>query len=165
MADSSKINRRTLMAALPLSAGMMASRSAAGAEDRWDFDLENPDDLLKAYTKVAGSLDKREVYIQYYGEIVAILPHTEQVPLFRLKGIARSRWEPNSDGSSSYTNYDHGLFCDFETGEVLKQYENPLTGEMNDPLHYRSGPLTATVGRAEGNLTPVSWIGARWGPN
>lgn len=132
----------------------------AQEKNQWNFDTATPEELVDAYVKISGSVDSSQVYLQYYGEIIAIIPGEKQIPLFKLKGLVRERWTPNEDGSYSYENYDHGLFCDWETGKVLEIYKNPFTGETNTPLHYNSGPLIETVGMGEGQSNPSekTWI-------
>lgn len=120
----------------------------------WRFDLKNPADNVTVYTKIAGSLTKRMTYLQYYGEIYSVIPNQVQKPLLRVKGIIKSHWQPNGDGSFASLNFDHGLFCDYATGEVIDEYENPLTGEINQPLHYKSGPFKATISRLKTDGSP-----------
>lgn len=109
-------------------------------------DFNDPVANAALYAKVAGTQETGMVYLQYYGDIFAVVPNQDQIGLFSVKGIAKSQWTPDQEAQSfSYRNHDHGIFCDYETGEVLETYENPFTGETNIPMHYRSGPLTANI--------------------
>lgn len=132
----------------------------AQEKNSWNFNTAKPQELVDAYVKISGAVDSSQVYLQYYGEIVAIIPGEKQIPLFKLKGLVREQWTSNEDGSYSHENYDHGLFCDWETGKVLEEYQNPFTGEINIPLHYNSGPITETIGLGEGQSNPSekTWI-------
>ncbi len=123
------------------------------------YDLSKPEDNITVFAKIAGSLDDRTSYLQYYGEIFSVIPNQVQTRLMRLKGIAKSRWVSTGDHTFFRRNYDHGLFCDPVTDEVLQTYQNPFTGEENIPLHYKSGPLEATVGPvgADGRPFILPW--------
>jgi hypothetical protein len=160
----SNLTRRELVASMALAAGGVATlggcaSATATAEsklkERRELDLSNPEEAVKAYAKIVGSLSRQRLFLQYYGEIYSIVPGEVQRPLFQLKGLVRADWRPNDDGSYYYENYDHGLFCDFESGEVLSSYKNPFTGEINTPLHYKSGPAASTLGLGEGQENPV----------
>lgn len=144
------------LAAASLAAGGMAAVPAQAKKSAlWNFDTNNPEDAVKLYAKMAGSLVEQEVYLQYYGEIFSFSGRETPTPLVALKGLVRLRWTPGGDGTYSFSNYDHGLFCDYESGKVIDSYENPITGETNVPLHYHSGPLAAAVGLGEKHDNPM----------
>ena len=123
------------------------------------YDLADPSESAYVYAKVAGTTEKARVFLQYYGEIFSVIPNTVQTRILRLKGLVRSDWTPHDDGRFTFRNFDQGLFCDPETGEVIDSYENPLTGEVNEPLHYRSGVLEGEVGKINENGDPFD---ANW---
>lgn len=152
----SEYSRRMTLKMLPAFAALTACKPLSVERGLWRYRPDRLQDTVNTYVRMAGSLEEQQAYLQYYGEIIAIIPGAVQIPLFRLKGLVRTRWQPNPDGSYGYENYDQGLFCDWETGRVLKSFHNPITGEVNEPLHYKSGPLAATVGLAEGQFNPVS---------
>lgn len=156
-----QISRRKVIAAGGLSVGSLGLASActpqpkAATTKSWDFDISQGPDAVKLYAKLTGSTAEREVYLQYFGQIISLEPGKKHVPILGLKGLVRLRWSPNPDGSYSHSNYDQGLFCDFDSGKVLNTYQNPLTGDKNTPLHYRSGPLVSTIGLGEGQENPL----------
>lgn len=159
------ISRRSILSAAGVGAvsaslsGTLASPAAAASTPLWNFDTSNPEDAVKLYAKIAGSLVEQEVYMQYYGEIHSINGSEIPKTILALKGLVRLRWMPGDDGSYSFTNYDQGLFCDHETGKVIESFQNPFTGETNIPLHYKSGPLKSTIGLSEEQENPIekSW--------
>ena len=135
------MDRRFLLASLA-AAGLgnlfpVRSRASTG----FPFDLTKPEDNVTLWAKIVGSLDARMTYLQYYGEIFDVAPGREQQLLFQLKGLVKSQWTPAGPNQFEQLNFDHGLFCDAKTGEVLDTYDNPLTGKTNRPLHYKSGPF------------------------
>lgn len=147
------LSRRTLLGALP--ATLAARQSYAGPSNPLKgFDLSKPEDNVRLFAKVVGSLDDRTTYLQYYGEIFSVVPNQVQARILRLKGIAKSKWEQTGDHTYFRRNYDLGLFCDPETDEILETYQNPFTGEENIPLHYKSGPLEGTISPKRSNGEP-----------
>ncbi len=154
-------SRRSALSAVAIGSasaavgGSLAAPAFAQTSPLWNIDTSNPEDAVRLYAKMAGSLVEQEVYMQYYGEIHSFMGKETPLPLLALKGLIRLRWTPNGDGTYTYSNYDHGLFCDVETGKVLDSFENPLTGETNTPLHYNSGPLSSTIGLEDGHENPT----------
>jgi Protein of unknown function (DUF1838) len=143
------------------AAGLAAAAftTPVAAQSSKTLDFTKPADNVTAYAKMVGSTVKAMTYLQYTGEIFTLVPGEVQKPLFRLKGLVKAAWTPRGDGAYSHVNYDHGLFCDAETGVVLDTFKNPYTGETNRPLHYKSGPFEATIGpkRADGTPFILNW--------
>lgn len=161
--DNQRISRRGFALG-----GAAAALSGAGADAReavssLPYDLDRPEDNVALAARVKGSQTDATTYLQYFGEIFEVVPGRVQQPLFRLKGIAKSRWTRLSEHEYEFENYDHGLFCDKETGEVLERFDNPFTGEENVPLHYKSGPLKGALApkdeRGRAYLLPWRLVG------
>ena len=138
---SATLTRRFVIAAAAGAVGTAAQSLNSALAAPLQYDLSDMDQLAYVYAKIAGSTVRQRTYLQYYGQIYSVIPGQVQNRILRLKGLVRSDWSPTEDGSYRNINFDHGLFCDPETGDVLETYDNPFTGEVNDPLHYRSGPL------------------------
>jgi len=147
------LTRRRLIATAAASSYVMGS-SVQAQPANWPFDLSKPEDNVKVFAKVAGSLDDRTTYLQYYGEIFSAVPNQVQTRILRLKGIAKSRWQNTGESTFFRRNYDFGLFCDPETDEILETFQNPFTCKSNVPLHYKSGPLESTVSPIRSNGQP-----------
>lgn len=152
------LTRRRLIAAAAASSYLMRLPVQAQSFS-WPFDLSDPADNVTVFAKVAGSLDERTTYLQYYGEIFSVIPNQVQSRILRLKGIAKSKWQNAGEHTHFRRNYDFGLFCDPETDEILESYQNPFTDEENVPLHYKSGPLESTLSpiRANGQPYILPW--------
>lgn len=76
---------------------------------------------------MVGSTAKAMTYLQYTGEIFALVPGEVQQRLFRLRGLVKASCAPAGDGTYVHTNYDHGLFCDAASGAVIDSWKNPYT--------------------------------------
>lgn len=151
------LDRRNLLSGMAMTGlALPASPLMANPRSAWTYDPEDIEGLVRAYAKIAGATDERQLYLQYSGVIASVIPNERPKPLFRMKGLVRQRWKPNGDNTFSGANYDHGLFCDYETGKVMTSYDNPFTGETNEPLHYNSGVIQYTVGSGEGQNNPAN---------
>ena len=142
------------------AAALTALPVAAHAQQKNKLlDLKNPADNVTAYVKMIGTLAKATTYLQYTGEIFSLMPGEVQKRILKLKGLVKIQWTPHGDGTYSHINYDHGLFCDSETGAVIDTWKNPFTGETNRPLHYKSGPFEETVGprKPDGSAFILPW--------
>lgn len=153
------LSRRSILGALPAAVVARHGHATSSRPRINGFDLSKPEDNVKLYAKVVGSLDERTIYLQYYGEIFSVVPNQVQNRILRLKGIAKSKWEQTGEHTYFRRNYDFGLFCDPESEEILETYQNPFTGKQNTPLHYKSGPLEGTISplRSNGQTYILPW--------
>lgn len=152
------LSRRHLIAGAAASSYALTNPLQAQPAN-WSYDLSRPEDNVDVFAKIAGSLDNQTTYLQYYGEIFAVVPNQVQSRILRLKGIAKSQWTKTGDHEFFRRNYDFGLFCDPDMDEILDVYQNPFTGEENVPLHYKSGPLESTLSpvRSSGEPYILPW--------
>jgi len=119
-----------------------------------NFDLSDPKDNVHLYVKMLGNLLGGRTYIQYGADIFHLQSKVNPKPVFNIKGIVRLDWKKVSDTEYKQKNFDHGLICDAENGQVINQFENPFTGNMDTPVHYRSGPFKNTVSTTKENGEP-----------
>lgn len=133
--------RRRLIGAGLAFGGLMLSRATV-ASDRSDTNsyFEDPRLALDAYIKLRGSTANETTYVAYDGDIVGVKVRGESIPLVSFRGITKSHWRRDGNGGYTNTDYDIGVFVDSQSGEVLKTWRNPLTGEDVEVIHYISGP-------------------------
>ena len=156
--NQTSMGRRTLLlgssAAAIASATHLPVARAAKAQQ-----LTTPREHARAYAKLVASLADTTTYLQYVGEIFAVVPGQIQQRLFRLKGLVKIRSTPQGEDAYRIVNFDHGLFCDADSGAALETWANPYTGAVNRPLHYRSGPFENLIStrRKDGSPFTLPW--------
>lgn len=134
-------SRRSLLAS-GLSAGLLlgAGAGAVNASSTYkELDLETPTGILKNYVKLLGALTKSVIYVGFEGSLIGIMPDKTPVDICGFKGLARMQWVPQKDGSFLRKSFDIGYFSDRQTGELLDNIVNPLTGKTVKPFHYQYG--------------------------
>ncbi|WP_018995425.1 DUF1838 family protein [Hirschia maritima] len=94
------------------------------------FDLSDPDDNLTALVKVTGDLNGSAVWHSAQGRIHALRKGEMPLPILAVEGVRRIRFEKISSGYTMHSR-DWAIFRDIETGEVLKEFRNPITGKTN----------------------------------
>ncbi len=112
---------------------------AAGRAFR-PLDFRNPQDNLHALVKLRGDLAGKRVLLWYQGTGLAALPGRVPAPLYRVQGLIRSSWTPQTDGSFAFESYDLGFYGDLQTGAPLRTFENPFNGARAEPIHVHDGP-------------------------
>lgn len=135
--------RHVLFGAAGISGAALASpllaKVPAGHGER-ALDLSDPQVALDTYVKLRGSTADETVFQYYEGDIFALIGGQSPVPLTGFRGIQKSIWR--RDGMGGYTNqdYDVGFYVDYETREILEEWDNPVTGKRVKVYHYRGGP-------------------------
>lgn len=108
------------------------------------LDLSKPADLLTVYVKIRGSLDPKEETVVYdEGTIYAVIPNQPIRPIFKLQMYNIARFEPNDSGYSLITR-EMLAYEDLQTGEILKEWKNPFTGETVEVIHVWNDPVNST---------------------
>jgi hypothetical protein len=68
------------------------------------------------------------------------------IPLYTMNNLAIKVCEPMANGHTMITNYEAGVYCKFDTHEVLETWQNPVTGETLEPWHFIGRPLSVEIG-------------------
>jgi hypothetical protein len=154
------IGRRTfLTAAAVLATAPKAALSSQHAfvSDPKDLFL-TPQDHLKAYVKLVGSIAAEMLYTHYQGVLYAIIPNEVPMPLVRFEALGKARWTPQPNGSYLRKSHDIGFFGDLETRLPVDVLRNPYTKREVRPLHYKNG-RGETLYTVNGPQLP--WAGAQ----
>jgi hypothetical protein len=96
------------------------------------LNLDDPTDALTAMIKMRGSLKAEDVPHWYYGTIYAVLPGKTPVPLVDFEGSEIDYYERQADGSYHAYGATVSFFRDTKSGKLLKDFDNPITGERNE---------------------------------
>ena len=109
-----------------------------------EINLNDPEEGHKANVKLRGWLGDDWVWRHYWGETYAALPEGSPIPLYRFEGLIKAKWTDNGDGTHSELLYDMAGHTDWDTGELLDQFDNPITGKTNKVMHVWDGPNLTT---------------------
>ena len=130
------MHRRQLLGMLGgsavLAAGLGApSPARATAADDAALDLDDMGARVRAFVKTSGRLDPGRVIWSTRAEVYAFLPPDELVPVLRVKGCEQQWMKPLSD--TEFLSFDSlvSYYCDFESDRVMREFDNPFTGERN----------------------------------
>ncbi|MEZ5457808.1 MAG: DUF1838 family protein [Steroidobacteraceae bacterium] len=114
----------------PASAARAGDATAAAAA----LDL----DTLETHVRMRAHPDGRPLYWAYAGTFYGQVSGQRTVPLLGVEGISINRCTPSGDGVYAYSLREAGWFKDLQTGQVLDEWLNPLTGRSVTPKHYYS---------------------------
>ncbi|SFO02513.1 DUF1838 family protein [Sphingomonas sp. OK281] len=130
-----------------LGVGLAAGTgSAASAVTPHTLDLGDPRQRARARAKVMGSAGEETVPIFYRLHLYAYLNDGGLIPLFTLNHLSVTDWRPLANGNHHARTWECGVYCRFDTDEVLDVWANPVTGETLPVWKFLGGPFTAEVG-------------------
>jgi hypothetical protein len=135
---------------------------ASGAARAQKLDLANPDDALKAMRKVVGSLKDGEAKIFYfYGNVFSRVPGERDRHLFAYQAMNVRQTKTVSEPGKGYgyrmVSREVLFYQDPKTGEILRTWKNPWTGEDNEILHIANDPVNQGPTFAQGPRGPYKF--------
>jgi hypothetical protein len=121
---------------------------------RKTLDLTDPRIALASYLKLRGSTDDETVFQPYEGDIFLVADGKPGVALCGFKGLQKSHWRRQPDGSHVNQDFDVGFYVDYLSRATLRTWRNPLTGSEVEVFHYRGGPSGGrfTIGHSAGDV-------------
>jgi hypothetical protein len=105
------------------------------------IDVAKPHESLEAFVKLRGNADGSDTYADWKVTVFLVEPGKKALPVMRLDGFNVGRAIRNDDGSWQWLSREVAYYRDLKTGEVLKQWMNPLTSRVNDVLHVINDPV------------------------
>jgi Protein of unknown function (DUF1838) len=94
------------------------------------------------WVKTRSSLDRdRSVFLTWTGSIYAFVPGEKRNRLFKMVGVSVSRCIPTESGSWDFTSRELTYYLHPETGEILRTWNNPWTGELLTVMHVANNPV------------------------
>jgi hypothetical protein len=94
------------------------------------------------WVKTRSSLDPNQSnFLTWSGAIYAFIPGEKRNRLFKMVGMSVSRCIPTEAGSWDFTSRELTYYLHPETGEILRQWENPWTGELLTVMHVANNPV------------------------
>ena len=160
MTRSIRTRRETLRAAAGLAVaatGLAAASSglaaAAGrappSAEALRRRLEDPKERARIRAKIVASAASEAVPAFYRLHIFAYMHQGNLVPLYTMNNVAVKVCRPMPNGNTMITNYEAGVYCRFDTHEVLENWRNPVTDELLEPWHFIGRPLSVEIGPDE----------------
>lgn len=136
------------------------------------IDMSTPDGYVQANRKITCStMDGKAVTYTWAGRVYARVPGERDRHLFNVEGMNIRQCGTVTDDVRG-TGYrmvsrEIMLYLDPETNEVLREWENPWTGETVEVIHVANDPVNGrpSFGRdAEGNpsIRPLRVINGTW---
>lgn len=137
-------------AALGLGAG------AAQAEPkRVPLDITSPDATLDAFIKLIGDTSGKPVIGMYSGHVFGNVEGERLKPLFGFEGFGIGRFERQSDGSFRQLWREVGVYRDIDTGEIMRMWKNPYSGETVEILDVQNDPVNAVWKTTTPEIPPM----------
>jgi hypothetical protein len=117
------------LAATALPAAAVDTASAAGQ--------------LDAFMRIRAGNDGREVFANWWVTVFAAVPGERPRALFRLDGYNVGRFVKAEDGSAQFLSREVAYYRDIKSGEFLKEWNNPFTGEKNTVVQVLNDPVNS----------------------
>ncbi|MCU0759906.1 MAG: DUF1838 domain-containing protein [Steroidobacteraceae bacterium] len=111
--------------------------------------LEDPRERARIRAKVVASAAAEAVPAFYRLHVFAYMHQGNLLPLYTMNNVAIKVCRPMANGNTMITNYEAGVYCRFDTHEVLETWRNPVTGEVLEPWHFIGRPLSVELGPDE----------------
>ena len=131
-----------------MTSGVLSAAAATPA-----LDLEDPAVRARVRAKVSGSAVEEKVYKFYRLHLYAYMHSGNLQPLFTMNNLNVTLCSPLDNNQYAFKVFEAGVYCKFDTDEVLESWENPITGEVREPWTFIGGPLNVKLG-PDGVETP-----------
>lgn len=135
------------------ASGVSLSPRALASNMDAKLDLDDPKFRARTRAKLLGSVENQLVYTFYRLHLYGYMHDGNLVPFFTMNNLNISRWTPLDSGNFLSVSAECGVYCTFDTNEVLDVWKNPITGEkrkvwdfIGGPIDVEFGPDGATVG-------------------
>jgi hypothetical protein len=123
--------------------------SASSSPEALRRRLEDPRERARIRAKIVASAAAEAVPAFYRLHVFAYLNQGNLVPLYTMNNLSIKVCRPLPNGNTLMTNYEAGVYCRFDTHEVLESWRNPVTDEVLEPWHFIGRPLSVEHGPDE----------------
>ncbi|MEY8242341.1 MAG: DUF1838 family protein [Gammaproteobacteria bacterium] len=155
---SIEILRRDFLLGVGAVAMMAAERSSGlmhGTVPEDAPDMSLPLNNLINLIRMQASLDSTsQIPWHYNGTLSAQIASEQPIPMVNIEGMESYRVFPLNDGSYEVLGNMLTFFRDIDTGKMIREYQNPFTGKINQVL---PNIRQASLGRG----LNISTMGAR----
>ncbi|QOW19446.1 DUF1838 family protein [Lysobacter ciconiae] len=113
---------------------------------------------IESLVKMRCSLDpKEDVILWWSGTVFAQVPEKAPSALLGFEGYNICRAEKQADGTWRLLTRELTFYRDLKTGEILDQWDNPMTGERNHVLQVANDPVNNVL-NPPGRPSTVPWV-------
>ncbi len=134
---------------LAASSGLVAATAATPLAAALRRRLEDPKERARIRAKIVASAAAEAVPGFYRLHVFAYMHQGNLIPLYTMNNVAVKVCRPMPNGNTMITNYEAGVYCRFDTHEVLQNWRNPVTEELLEPWHFIGRPLSVEIGPDE----------------
>lgn len=151
-----------------LSILLAAAAATAGAAAAQPLDPAKPSDALAIARKIACSMeDGAPTTYWWHGEAYSRRTGEADIHLFDVQGMNIRACVKATDGEGfNLVSRELLFYVDKDTGEALKTWKNPWTGETVDVLHVANDPVNGKFRATGRDGKPYTWNGTisgdRW---
>lgn len=110
------------------------------------LNLDDPAQRVVARAKTIGSIESKLIYTFYRLHLYGYMNDGNLLPFFTMNNLNISRWTPLANGNYQTKGAECGVYCKFDTDEVLEEWLNPITHEKRKIWQFVGGPLSAEIG-------------------
>ncbi len=112
------------------------------------LDLNNPESVLKAYRKIFCSLvDGEPVIYWWQGQVYSRVPGEKDRKLFQIQGTNVRACVTLTNENKAYgyrmVSREVMLYLDPETGQILRNWQNPWTNKEVEVFHVANDPVNS----------------------
>lgn len=94
------------------------------------------------WVKTRSSLERHQsTFLTWTGSIYAFVPGEKRNCLFKMVGMSVSRCIPRDEESWDFTSRELTYYLHPDTGEILRKWENPWTGELLTVMPVANNPV------------------------
>lgn len=136
---SPTLSRRLLLAGA--AAGAASATLPAAAAPRRALDLAKPADNVTAYLKLRASIETQDVYYWFTGRLDLAVPDEPVRPIINVESLILRRTERLGDLAWNVIDWEASYYRHPDTGELVDEIVNPVTGQKVRPMPYREGPV------------------------
>ncbi|MCW1401830.1 DUF1838 domain-containing protein [Novosphingobium sp. MW5] len=146
---SDGLDRRSAMMMAPV--GMMGLSLMAGAAEAAAASPasraipSDPAARARMRARIIGSTAGETVYIFYRLNIYGY-DGGQLVPFFTMNHLSVNKWQQTAPDRFVTKTHECGVYCKFDTDEVLEEWENPFTHEKRRVWQFLGGPFDVTIG-------------------
>lgn len=145
---SEGLDRRSAMMLAPVGLMGLSLAGAAGAATMPGAARSVPADpaaRARMRARIIGSTVDETVYIFYRLNIYGY-DGGSLVPFFTMNHLSVNKWQQAAPDRYVTKTFECGVYCKFDTDEVLEEWENPYTKEKRRVWQFLGGPFEVTIG-------------------